>query len=228
MPSHLSKNTHSVHILLDYCDTEKLHKITNVIALIATVYRATGTVHGSFGFVNVTDFKGAKVRFSAIDNDTIPIDATFNQNSELVLAVKDLEGMLEQRHKETLCAKCSKMEMKDIVDLDVKATKFENGPHICRNLNVKQQIPKTISVRDNEEEYASVALINERDDMKTAYSLESKIIDLNNEAELYRKNWEKLEMQMENHDATTKLEQMQLREQLSMQYECFCTFIHYQ
>ncbi|XP_074559696.1 uncharacterized protein LOC141815644 [Curcuma longa] len=161
----------------------------------------------------------------------LQLKMTQKANSELVLAVKDLEGMLEQRHKETLCAKC-KMEMEDTVDLDLKPTKFGNGPSHLQKSECKQQIPKTISVSDNEEEYALVALINEHGDMKIAYSLESKIIDLNNEAEFYRKNCEELEMQMEqlaldyeilkqeNHDATTKLEQMQLREQLRMQYEC--------
>ncbi|XP_042406862.1 intracellular protein transport protein USO1-like [Zingiber officinale] len=166
----------------------------------------------------------------------LQLKLTQEANSELVLAVKDLEGMLEQRHNETLCDNCSKMEMKDTVNLDLKATKFGNGSSHLHKSECKQQIPKTISVSDNEEEYALVALINERDDMKTAYSLENKIIDLNNEAEFYRKNCEELEMQMEqlsldyeilkqeNHDATTKLEQMQLHEQLRMQYECSAHF----
>ncbi|XP_042403369.1 intracellular protein transport protein USO1-like [Zingiber officinale] len=166
----------------------------------------------------------------------LQLKLTQEANSELVLAVKDLEGMLEHRHNETLSDNCSKMEMKDTVNLDLKATKFGNGSSHLHKSECKQQIPKTISVSDNEEEYALVALINERDDMKSAYSLENKIIDLNNEAEFYRKNCEELEMQMEqlsldyeilkqeNHDATTKLEQMQLREQLRMQYECSAHF----
>ncbi|XP_042436729.1 myosin-10-like [Zingiber officinale] len=162
----------------------------------------------------------------------LQLKMTEEANSDLVLAVKNLEGMLEQKNNDTLCAKCSKMEMKDTVDLELEDAKLGNGLSQLHKSDCEQQVLAAISESDNEEEYALVALVNEHDDMKTAYSLESKIIDLNNEVEFYRKTHEELEMQMEqlaldyeimkqeNHDATTKLEQMQLREQLRMQYEC--------
>ncbi|KAG6472646.1 hypothetical protein ZIOFF_070120 [Zingiber officinale] len=47
------------------------------MALIATMYQATETMHGSSGFNNVTDFKGGKVGFAAIDNGDNTIDAIF-------------------------------------------------------------------------------------------------------------------------------------------------------
>ncbi|WOL00304.1 hypothetical protein Cni_G09017 [Canna indica] len=59
-----------------------------------------------------------------------------------------------------------------------------------------KQLPETVSQNDIEEQYALDALVNERDGMQISYSVENKIIDLNNR------------------------EQMQLREQLRIQYEC--------
>ncbi|KAG6472647.1 hypothetical protein ZIOFF_070121 [Zingiber officinale] len=81
IPSHLSKNILSVHIL-NYFSAKKLHKITNAMALIATMYQATETMHGSSGFNNVTDFKGGKVGFAAIDNGDNTIDAIFVRSVE--------------------------------------------------------------------------------------------------------------------------------------------------
>ncbi|WOL05846.1 hypothetical protein Cni_G14577 [Canna indica] len=152
-------------------------------------------------------------------------------NSELMLAVKDLDVALEQKTRETLCTKCSKMDLKTEIGQELEATEMENGFLQLQKSQYKQ-LPETDSQNDIEEQYALDALVNEHDGMKISYSLENKIIDLNNEVEFYRKDREDLEMQMEqlaldyeilkqeNHDITTKLEQMQLREQLRMQYEC--------
>ncbi|CDP13717.1 unnamed protein product [Coffea canephora] len=69
------KNVLSLHVLLDYFGAKKLHDITNGTALAATMYQATGSAPGSSGFVNITDLKGGKVGFGAVDNGGI--DATF-------------------------------------------------------------------------------------------------------------------------------------------------------
>lgn len=72
LSKHLSiyaiKNVLSLHILLDYFGTKKLHQITNGTALSATMYQATGSAPGSTGFVNITDLKGGKVGFGSEDN----------------------------------------------------------------------------------------------------------------------------------------------------------------
>ncbi|CAI9088222.1 OLC1v1022499C1 [Oldenlandia corymbosa var. corymbosa] len=70
------KNVLAVHVLLDYFGAKKLHQITNGTALAATMYQATGTAPGSSGFVNITDLKGGKVGFGAVDNGGT-MDATF-------------------------------------------------------------------------------------------------------------------------------------------------------
>ncbi|URD99523.1 protein transport protein-related [Musa troglodytarum] len=162
----------------------------------------------------------------------LQLKMTQEANAELILAVKDLDGLLEQRNRETLCIKCSKMDIETETDKELEELKLGDGiPHLQKP-ECKQQLLETSSQNDTEEQYALDALLNERDDTKMTYPLENKIIDLNNEVEFYRKDREDLEMQMEqlaldyeilkqeNHDITTKLEQMQLREQLRMQYEC--------
>ncbi|CAL9154497.1 unnamed protein product [Musa hybrid cultivar] len=162
----------------------------------------------------------------------LQLKMTQEANAELLLAVKDLDGLLEQRNRETLCMKCSKMDIETETDKELEELKLGDGIPRLQKPESKQQLLETISQNDTEEQYALDALLNERDDMKMTYPLENKIIDLNNEVEFYRKDREDLEMQMEqlaldyeilkqeNHDITTKLEQMQLREQLRMQYEC--------
>ncbi|XP_043687379.1 fasciclin-like arabinogalactan protein 1 [Telopea speciosissima] len=73
LSKHLSifslKNVLSLHVLLDYFGTKKLHQITNGTALSATMYQATGSAPGSSGFVNITDLKGGKVGFAPELND---------------------------------------------------------------------------------------------------------------------------------------------------------------
>lgn len=63
------KNVLSLHVLLDYFGSQKLHQIANGSALAATMYQATGSAPGVSGFVNITDLKGGKVGFSAGSND---------------------------------------------------------------------------------------------------------------------------------------------------------------
>ncbi|KAL0362926.1 UNVERIFIED_CONTAM: Fasciclin-like arabinogalactan protein 1 [Sesamum calycinum] len=55
------KNVLSLHVLLDYFDSKKLHQITDGTALAATMFQATGSAPGSAGFVNITDLKGRKI-----------------------------------------------------------------------------------------------------------------------------------------------------------------------
>nr|GMD56093.1 fasciclin-like arabinogalactan protein 1 [Ipomoea batatas]GME12394.1 fasciclin-like arabinogalactan protein 1 [Ipomoea batatas] len=72
LAKHLSinsiKNVLSLHVLLDYFDSKKLHQISNGTALAATMFQATGSASGSSGFVNITDLKGGKVGFGPQDN----------------------------------------------------------------------------------------------------------------------------------------------------------------
>ncbi|XP_027360036.1 intracellular protein transport protein USO1-like [Abrus precatorius] len=133
-------------------------------------------------------------------------------NAELVLAVQDLDEMLEQKNRE-----------------------------ICNHSNENEQckISKQIGVNlskcetdDDEEQKALEELVKEHDDANETHLLENKIVDLYGEIEMYRRDKDELEMQMEqlaldyeilkqeNHGLAYKLEQSQLQEQLKMQYEC--------
>ena len=59
----------SLHVLVDYFGSKKLHQSTNGSALTSSMFQATGSALGSSGYVNVTDLKGGKVGFGAEDNN---------------------------------------------------------------------------------------------------------------------------------------------------------------
>ncbi|KAD4178368.1 hypothetical protein E3N88_26959 [Mikania micrantha] len=89
---------------------------------------------------------------------------------------------------------------------------------------------------DDEEQRELEAIVKEHSDAKETYLLEQKIIDLYSEVELYKRDKDELEMQMEqialdyeiikqeNHDLSYKLERSQLQEQLKMQFECTSSY----
>lgn len=80
LSKHLSvytiKNVLSLHVLVDYFGSKKLHQITNGSALTSSMFQATGSAPGSSGYVNVTDLKGGKVGFGAED-DNGNLDAVY-------------------------------------------------------------------------------------------------------------------------------------------------------
>ncbi|KAG2713858.1 hypothetical protein I3843_04G185900 [Carya illinoinensis] len=73
LSKHLSlytiKNVLSLHVLVDYFGSKKLHQITNGTALTSTMFQASGSAPGSSGYVNITNLKAGKVGFGAEDND---------------------------------------------------------------------------------------------------------------------------------------------------------------
>ncbi|XP_076917672.1 uncharacterized protein LOC143577834 [Bidens hawaiensis] len=89
---------------------------------------------------------------------------------------------------------------------------------------------------DDEEQRELEAIVKQHSDVKEIYLLEQKIIDLYSEVELYKRDKDDLEIQMEqlaldyeiikqeNHDLSYKLERSQLHEQLKMQYECTSSY----
>ncbi|XP_038875949.1 fasciclin-like arabinogalactan protein 10 [Benincasa hispida] len=64
-PLSVIKNLLSLHIVLDYYDPAKLHKISNGTTLSTTLYQTTGHAPGNLGFVNITDLQGGKVAFGS-------------------------------------------------------------------------------------------------------------------------------------------------------------------
>ncbi|CAH1451430.1 unnamed protein product [Lactuca virosa] len=134
-------------------------------------------------------------------NLRLQLQKTQESNSELILAVQDLEEMLEQKDSEKSKSKSKSTEVKSEID-------------------------------DDEDQKALEDIVREHSGMQEAFLLEQKITDLYGEIEMYKRDKDELEMQMDqialdyeilkqgNHDMSYKLEQSQLQEQLKMQYEC--------
>ncbi|KAK6918500.1 FAS1 domain [Dillenia turbinata] len=64
-PLSVIKNELRLHVLLDYFDPQKLHKISDGTILSTTLYQTTGNAPGQLGFVNITDVRGGKVCFGS-------------------------------------------------------------------------------------------------------------------------------------------------------------------
>ncbi|KAG6432379.1 hypothetical protein SASPL_103955 [Salvia splendens] len=78
-PLSVVKNVLALHVLLDYFDGPKLHKISEGSVLSTTLYQTTGNAAGQLGFVNITDVKGGKVAFgSGLPGS--PLDSTFTKS----------------------------------------------------------------------------------------------------------------------------------------------------
>ncbi|KAI3444668.1 hypothetical protein Pfo_030855 [Paulownia fortunei] len=78
-PLSVIKNILALHVLLDYFDAPKLHKISEGSVLSTTLYQTTGNAGGSLGFVNITDLKGGKVGFGSGVAGS-PLDSTFTKS----------------------------------------------------------------------------------------------------------------------------------------------------
>nr|XP_043607599.1 myosin-11-like [Erigeron canadensis] len=138
-------------------------------------------------------------------NLRLQLQKTQESNAELILAVRDLDEMLESKSKSPVAPKLQEVNSKPETD-------------------------------DDEDQKALEDIVREHSGLKDAYLQEQKIIDLYNEIELYKRDKDELEIQMEqialdyeilkqeNHDMSYKLEQSQLQEQLKMQYECSTTY----
>ncbi|WOL10125.1 hypothetical protein Cni_G18879 [Canna indica] len=161
----------------------------------------------------------------------LQLQKTQEANSELLLAVRDLDDLLEQKNRETPCHNCCKTDVKAEIYDDRQGMEFGNRLPQFQQYECNQELPQT-TLDTSQAQYAFNTLVDEHNHMSLAYSLEKNIIDLNSEIELYKKDREGLEVQMEqlaldyeilkqeNHDVSSKLEETQLREQLRMQYEC--------
>ncbi|CAK9164972.1 unnamed protein product [Ilex paraguariensis] len=149
-------------------------------------------------------------------NLRLQLQKTQESNCELILAVRDLDEMVEQKNRE-------------IINISNKSITSGNA----------KQLQRTNSQSEtdvDEEQKALEELVKEHSDANEAYLLEQKVMDLCSEIEIYRRDKDELEMQMEqlaldyeilkqeNHDISYKLEQSQLQEQLKMQYECSSSY----
>ncbi|ESW32037.1 hypothetical protein PHAVU_002G287700 [Phaseolus vulgaris] len=143
-------------------------------------------------------------------NLQLQLKKTQESNAELVLAVQDMDEMLEQKNRE-ICSLSNKQE----------------EGRISRESGEKLSNSETDDEQKELEE-----LVKKHSNAQETHLLEQKIIDLYGEIEMYRRDKDELEMQMEqlaldyeilkqeNHDIAYKLEQSELQEQLKLQYEC--------
>ncbi|KAJ8449271.1 hypothetical protein Cgig2_002403 [Carnegiea gigantea] len=147
-------------------------------------------------------------------NLRLQLKKTQESNAELMLAVQDLEEMLEK-------------DSKGVSDLPNRSASGGSES----TLEIEESILKSQS-DDDEEQKALEAIVRQHSDAHEAYLLEQKIMDLCSEIEMYRRDKDELEMQMEqlaldyeilkqeNHDLSSRLKQSHLQEQLKLQYEC--------
>ncbi|PWA96335.1 myosin heavy chain-related protein [Artemisia annua] len=142
-------------------------------------------------------------------NLRLQLQKTQESNAELILAVQDLDEMLEQKQKSNS-------------SVDPKSQEVNTKPETDDD--------------DDEDQKALMEIVREHSGLQDVHLQEQKIIDLYNEIELYKRDKDDLEMQMEqialdyeilkqeNHDMSYKLEQSEIQEQLKMQYECSTSY----
>ncbi|KAG6431768.1 hypothetical protein SASPL_109851 [Salvia splendens] len=182
--------------------------------------RTNSRVEGREGYAMVEELRQELNHAKELNaNLRVQLQKTQESNSELLLAVKDLDEMLEQKEREIL----NLSNGSSTKDMEEKS--HEAGDK--RRLDTDNE---------DEEQKALEELVKEHDDTKEAYLLEQQIMDMRTEIEIYKRDKDELEMQMEqlaldyeimkqeNHEMSYKLEQSELQEQLKMQYECSSTY----
>lgn len=144
-------------------------------------------------------------------NLRIQLQKMQDSNDELILAVQDLEEMLEKNNKGVSHVPNRSISGESAVEIEESILKSQSD--------------------DDEAQKALEDLVRQHSDAQGTYMLEQKIMDLCSEIEMYRRDKDELEMQMEqlaldyeilkqeNHEFSTRLEQNHLQDQLKMQCE---------
>ncbi|XP_023550486.1 myosin-3-like isoform X5 [Cucurbita pepo subsp. pepo] len=145
-------------------------------------------------------------------NIRLQLQKTQKANDELILAMRDLEEMLEQKNGPSV-------RLYDRSRFSENAEGFYNTISKCESEN-------------DEEQKALENLVKQHSDANETYLLEQKVVDLYSEVEFYKREKDELEMIMEqlaldyeilkqeNHGMSYKLEQCELQEKLDMKEEC--------
>ncbi|XP_050375908.1 uncharacterized protein LOC126793432 [Argentina anserina] len=144
-------------------------------------------------------------------NLRLQLQKTQESNAELILAVRDLEEILEQKNGEA--ANSNRLESTNDA-AGLRATNSNDAEN------------------EDEEQKELEGLVKQHSHAKDTHLMEKQITDLYTELDIYKRDKDELEIQMEqlaldyeilkqeNHDISYKLEQSTLQEQLKMQYEC--------
>ncbi|KAH0456398.1 hypothetical protein IEQ34_014305 [Dendrobium chrysotoxum] len=149
-------------------------------------------------------------------NLRLQLHKTQEANSELILAVQDLEELLEQENSGTSCINCTKISIKRLTENNISETNFnESNSHL--QVSECEELFDTTS--DGDDEQHKLDVLVKRD--KAAYSLQHKMEDLNSEIYIYKTQQEDMQMKMkkldldhenpnqENNNLYSKLEQAQ-------------------
>ncbi|KAK8946157.1 hypothetical protein KSP40_PGU000381 [Platanthera guangdongensis] len=143
----------------------------------------------------------------------LQLHKTQEANSELILAVQDLEELLEQKDGENICVNCSKNSTKPLVDHEISEMNF-SGENSHVQVTEFEELFGTTSDGDDEQ-YQLEVLIKREDRDKAVHSMEQKIEDLNRVIDSYKTQQEDLQMKLEN----LSLDNENLRQQ-NMRHGC--------
>ncbi|XP_074264821.1 uncharacterized protein LOC141587270 [Silene latifolia] len=144
-------------------------------------------------------------------NLRVQLQKTQDSNAELLFAVQDLEEMLEKNNR----------------GISHGSNRLASGESA---VEIEESLLKSQS-DDDEEQKALEELVRQHSGAQETYLLEQKIMDLCSEIEMYRRDKDELEMQMEqlaldyeilkqeNHEYCSRLDQNHLQDQLKMQCE---------
>ncbi|XP_020586801.1 centromere-associated protein E-like isoform X2 [Phalaenopsis equestris] len=148
-----------------------------------------------------------------------------SQLKKMIESNAELEELLQQKKRQSTSE----------TEKDLEERKFRSGLAQFHDLELQQNSLETPTFEEDEQ-YALDVLVNQANDFDGLSSPGLKIAHLTTELELYKKEREEIEMQMEqlaldyeiskqeNHEISKKLEQIQLREQLRMQFDCSAHF----
>ncbi|KAE8671578.1 protein LURP-one-related 4-like [Hibiscus syriacus] len=149
-------------------------------------------------------------------NLRLQLQKTQESNADLILAVQELEEILESKN------------------VEIPNPSNNSGSH--GNAEEVGAVDSRNDSDEDEEQRVLEQLVKEHKGPKETSLLEQKIVDLCSEIEIYKRDKDEREAQMEqlaldyeilkqeNHDISYKLEQSQLQEQLKLQYECSSSF----
>ncbi|KAL0913558.1 hypothetical protein M5K25_017023 [Dendrobium thyrsiflorum] len=154
-------------------------------------------------------------------NLRLQLHKTQEANSQLILAVQDLEELLEQENRETSCINCTKISIKRLTENNISEINFnERNSHL--QVSECEELFDTTSEGEDEQHKLDVLVKTD----KAAYSLEQKMEDLNSEIYIYKTQQVDMQMKMkkldldhenpkqENNNLCSKLEQAQTQDNM--------------
>ncbi|XP_031495051.1 uncharacterized protein LOC116260741 isoform X2 [Nymphaea colorata] len=161
-------------------------------------------------------------------NLRLQLKKTQDANFELILAVQDLENMLDQKDEEITCVCISRCSTPPAEE---SSSELESRDELKDHQNQSLQFPKNIENEQEKEQPALEVPSKKHDDTDDMSPFEQSISGLKSQTKECKKDRDILEMQMgqlaldyeilkqENHDLLYKLEQFQIQEQLKMQHD---------